>query len=72
MRKTKAAKKRAVAKTFTWRITATATTIIIAWLVTGDIRTGFAIGAIEFIAKMFIFYIHERTWEKSDFGYESS
>ena len=31
-----ASKKRHIAKTFTWRITATFTTMIIAWIVSGD------------------------------------
>ena len=38
-------KKRHLAKTFTWRITATATTMIIAWLVSGDPLTGLTVEA---------------------------
>lgn len=61
-------KKRHIAKTLTWRITATATTVTIAWFVSGDPSTGVAVGAIEFFAKMPIYYFHERAWYKSNFG----
>ena len=61
-------KKRHIAKTFTWRITATLTTMIIAWLVSGDPLTGITIGGIEFLIKMPVYYFHERVWYKSNFG----
>ena len=60
-------KKRHIAKTFTWRITATLTTMITAWLVSGDPLTGITIGGIEFFIKMPVYYFHERVWYKSNF-----
>jgi uncharacterized membrane protein len=42
---------------------ATSTTAGIAWYVTGDISSAIAIGSIEFIAKFFIYYGHERMWQ---------
>ena len=53
---------RSVAKAFTWRVTATLTTAIIAFLVTGELGTAVAIGGIEFFAKFVIYYAHERAW----------
>ena len=53
---------RSVAKALTWRITATLTTAIIAFLVTGELGTAIAIGGIEFLAKFVIYYAHERAW----------
>ena len=61
-------KKRHIAKTFTWRITATLTTMTIAWLVSGDPLTGITIGGIEFFIKMPVYYFHERVWYKSNIG----
>ena len=61
-------KKRHIVKTFTWRITATLTTMITAWLVSGDPLTGITIGGIEFFIKMPVYYFHERVWYKSNFG----
>ncbi len=54
--------KRHAAKTMTWRIVATTATIIIAWGVTDDWRTGLEVGGIEFFVKMFLYYLHERFW----------
>ena len=61
-------KKRTMAKTITWRITASLTTFLIAWILTGDILVGASIGSIEAIAKIFLYYFHERistniSWE---------
>jgi len=53
---------RSIAKSLTWRITATITTIAIAYLIIGDVSTAMAIGGIEFFAKMFIYFLHERLW----------
>ena len=55
-------KKRTIAKTITWRITASLTTFLIAWILTGDILIGASIGSIEAIAKIFLYYFHERIW----------
>ena len=61
-------KKRHLAKTLTWRITATFTTMIIAWVVSGDTLTGLTVRGIEFFIKMPVYYLHERAWYNSDFG----
>ena len=55
-------KKRTMAKTITWRITASLTTFLIAWMLTGDILIGASIGSMEAIAKLFLYYFHERIW----------
>ncbi len=57
-------RKRHLAKTMTWRLVATSTTVVIAWLVTGDIGVGAVVGGYEFFAKMFLYYMHERFWYK--------
>ena len=64
-------KKRHLTKTFTWRITATLTTMIIAWLVSRDPLTGLTIGGFEFFIKMPVYYFHERAWHKSNFGLDA-
>ncbi len=54
---------RSLAKAFSWRIVATLTTSIIAWVVTGELDTAVVIGGIEFVLKFFIYYMHERAWQ---------
>ena len=56
--------KRHIAKTITWRVVGTLDTILLGWLLTGDISTGVSIGAVEFATKMVLYFIHERIWFK--------
>ena len=60
--------KRTLAETMTWRITASLTTFIIAWILTGNLAIGASIGAIEAIAKIFLYYFHERIWTNINFN----
>jgi len=55
-------KKRTLVKTITWRVTASLTTFLIAWILTGNLLIGISIGSIEAIAKIFLYYYHERIW----------
>ncbi len=61
-------KRRSIAKAFSWRITATATTTVISYLITGSIASAMKIGAFEAVAKMGLYYFHERGWSKIKFG----
>ncbi len=54
---------RSILKGLTWRVIATATIICIAYLTTGDISLALEIGAIEFIIKFVLYYLHERAWQ---------
>jgi len=55
-------KKRHIAKTITWRLIGTIDTIILSWFVTGEFKLGLAIGGIEVVTKMVLYYFHERAW----------
>lgn len=59
---------RSILKTFSWRLCATLTTIIISYLITGDIKAAQIIGSIEAVAKILLYYFHERIWSKLNFG----
>ena len=54
--------KRHAAKTMTWRIVATTTTVVIAGVLSGDWAVGATVGAFEFPTKMLLYYLHERVW----------
>ena len=61
--------KRHIAKTVTGRIVGTLDTIIISGLITGSWEAGLAIGGIEIISKMALYFVHERLWYRfSKFG----
>ena len=57
-------KKRSILKATTWRVTATCTTTLIAFLITGHIESALSIGFVEFFVKFVIYYYHERLWTK--------
>ena len=59
---------RSVLKTISWRIIATTTTVTIAYFIFGDISNALKVGGIEFFAKMFIYYFHERIWQGLPLG----
>ena len=62
-------KKRHIFKTITWRILGTLDTFLLSWIITGSLSIGAAIGGIEIITKMILYYLHERAWYRfSNFG----
>ena len=61
-------KRRSIVKTISWRTVGTIDTIIISWIVVGDINFAVTIGGIELFTKMALYFFHERAWNKSNFG----
>ncbi len=61
-------KRRSLVKAISWRVFATATTTIIVYLLFKRIDLAIAAGIIESISKIIIYFIHERIWEKVNFG----
>ena len=59
---------RSALKGFTWRLVATFTTIMIVYCITGEQAKALQIGAIEFVAKFVVYYLHERAWVRISFG----
>jgi len=59
---------RSLIKGISWRIIATADTVLIVLLITClygncSIENALKIGAVEFLLKLFIYYFHERMWQ---------
>lgn len=65
------AKKRHLAKAFTWRIIATTITTVTTWFVTGSVTAGLSIGLIDAAIKFGVYYYHERLWYKFRWGIQS-
>lgn len=59
---------RSVVKTISWRIIGTMDTIGISWLLTGEVKTALAIGSVEMVTKMILYFGHERLWNVIKFG----
>ena len=60
--------KRSLAKAVTWRITGTLDTFIISWLITGQLHLAGSIALTEVMTKICIFWIHERIWNRINWG----
>lgn len=59
---------RSIVKTMSWRTIGTIDTIIISYIITGKPGLAFSIGGIEVFTKMALYYFHERTWNRINFG----
>jgi uncharacterized membrane protein len=61
---------RSMVKAVSWRVTGTADTILISFLITGHAKWAISIGFVELFTKIFLYYVHERIWNKLSFGRE--
>lgn len=68
MRETRA---RSVSKSLSWRALATLTTIVLVWTFTGQMQVAVAVGSAEVVAKLVIFYAHERAWASLRWGFKA-
>ncbi len=59
---------RSVVKTISWRFLATLTTFSLVWIFTGKIDTALTVGGLEVIIKMIIYFLHERGWDRVNWG----
>jgi len=59
---------RSVLKTISWRLLATLTTAALVYAFTGKIEVALAIGGIEMILKIILYYFHERIWNNVSYG----
>jgi len=61
-------KRRSIVKAITWRTLGTIDTIVIAYVLTGEITTALSIGGIEIFTKMILYFFHERIWNMIKWG----
>ena len=70
--KAEVSRKRHIIKTITWRVIASGTTFLLAWLFFHDdekaIEKATGIAVAESAIKMVFYYFHERVWYNSNFG----
>ena len=59
---------RSVVKAISYRIVGTLTTFLITLLISRRITLALSVGLGDVIAKIVIFYVHERIWHKISFG----
>jgi uncharacterized membrane protein len=59
---------RSLMKAISYRITGTLGTIFVSLLVTGQMKLALSIGIVELFAKIGIYYLHERIWNRINYG----
>ncbi len=59
---------RSILKSVSWRVIGTLDTVLISYMLTGQVRTAFAIGGVELITKMILYVAHERVWNRIKYG----
>ena len=59
---------RSFAKALSWRITGSLDTLLIAFIITGKVKWALSISGVEVITKMFLYYFHERLWNRIPIG----
>ncbi len=59
---------RSFAKSVTWRVLASITTIVLVYIFTGELTMALGVGLAEVILKFILFFTHERVWDKVVWG----
>ena len=59
---------RSVAKAISWRVIGTLDTLLITYILTGKVALAASIASIDFVTKMFLYFFHERFWNKINWG----
>lgn len=59
---------RSIAKAISWRVIGTLDTLVISYLLTGEVAIAASIASVDFITKMFLYFFHERIWNKINWG----
>lgn len=59
---------RSIAKTVSWRITGTASTFAISYIILGDITLSSTIAIIQLTFNTVLYFLHERIWNKVKWG----
>ena len=59
---------RSIIKAISWRAGGTVVTFFVAWVLLGKFDLAAKIGVLDTVVKVGAFYIHERLWNKINFG----
>ncbi len=59
---------RSIAKAVSWRVVGTLDTLIVSYVLTGQIALATSIASIDFVTKMILYFFHERIWNRIKWG----
>lgn len=61
-------KRRSLAKALSWRALAVMITTGVVYALTRELKFAFEIGAVDTVAKLGIYFVHERVWQRIPYG----
>ena len=59
-------RRKSLLKAISWRAVGTLDTILLSWLITGELMVAASIGILELVTKTILYYVHERVWSQID------
>lgn len=59
---------RSVVKALSWRLIGTIDTLVVSYVLTGEIKLAASIASVDFITKLVLYFFHERIWNKIKWG----
>ncbi|WP_298341948.1 DUF2061 domain-containing protein [uncultured Algibacter sp.] len=59
---------RSVAKALSWRVVGTLDTLVVSYVLTGEISVAASIASVDFLTKLVLYFFHERIWNAIKWG----
>ncbi|KAA1244615.1 DUF2061 domain-containing protein [Aquimarina sp. RZ0] len=59
---------RSIVKAISWRVVGTLDTLIVSYILTGQMALATSIASIDFVTKMILYFFHERIWNRIKWG----
>lgn len=61
---------RSIAKAISYRLFGSISTALIVFVWSGDLKVSVGVGAFDMVAKIGLYFLHERVWDRIPFGRE--
>ena len=61
-------KTRSIVKTISWRLVGSSAVLLISFLLTGSFALAGSIATVQLISNTILYFIHERVWNKIQWG----
>ncbi|WP_251341475.1 DUF2061 domain-containing protein [Haloplanus halophilus] len=68
VRRPRQARRRALVKTLCYRALMVAVTVVVAWVVVGDVGDAVSVGLVANLVKTGTYYAYERLWDRIAWG----
>lgn len=61
-------KTRSILKTISWRLVGSSAVLLISFLLTGSFALASSIATVQLVSNTILYFIHERVWNKIQWG----